>query len=705
MALRRWGAEVLVNLGVTGNQIAPDVAALADGSFVAVWVDDNAAPSAIRAQRFTALGDKLGAEFEVGTAIAGAHSAPSVAALADGNFLVSFVASNGANNNIEGEVWSAAGSLVRSQQSIAASGLDDDPDAAALGSGAVVVWRDPNGNFDQVNDPTKSSDILVRTFDAVGVGGAVATANLVNISVFGDQNDFDPVVATSAAGMAVVWRWTAFGSPTSDIYASIYNASGVNLAKEISLCQVTSGDQEMPAVTWLNGGTFAVAWVDRSGALPGSGYDIRCRVFNSSGVGLTNDILVNGTLASGQTQPAIAALANGGFVIAWTDLVSHTGGDASGSSIKMQAFDGAGNKSGGEIVVNTTAALDQSDVTLATLADGRIAVSWTDGSAGSSDIRMQIVDPRDGTVTGGSGDDLLYGHDGFSDEMFGGDGNDTMNGLGGGDTCYGGGGNDRFSGGRGDDTAFGGLGNDDLRGNGGDDVLKGEDGNDALRGNNGDDELYGGASADTLFGGRGADLLDGGAATDTASYAESDEAVVISLDGTLAAEGDAFGDILTAIENIAGSTASDTLRGNALANTLDGKGGSDTLDGSGGNDRIIGGLDIDVMTGGIGNDIFVYSSQAEAGDMISDFSAVTGNNDRFEFLGSAFGGLAAGSISATQFQNNGSSTAATAAIRFVYDSAAHKLYFDSDGSGANASLLVATLQPGAVVVLGDFAIV
>ena len=64
----------------------------------------------------------------------------------------------------------------------------------------------------------------------------------------------------------------------------------------------------MPAVTWLNGGTFAVAWVDRSGALPGSGYDIRCRVFNSSGVGLTNDILVNGTLTSGQTQPAIAAL-------------------------------------------------------------------------------------------------------------------------------------------------------------------------------------------------------------------------------------------------------------------------------------------------------------------------------------------------------------------------------------------------------------
>ena len=62
-------------------------------------------------------------------------------------------------------------------------------------------------------------------------------------------------------------------------------------------------------------------------------------------------------------------------------------------------------KVGGEIIVNTTTSGTQDQPSLASLPDGRIAVSWRDASATGGDIsgtaiRTQIVDPRDGVVSG-----------------------------------------------------------------------------------------------------------------------------------------------------------------------------------------------------------------------------------------------------------------------------------------------------------------
>ena len=55
--------------------------------------------------------------------------------------------------------------------------------------------------------------------------------------------------------------------------------------------------------------------------------------------------------------------------------------------------------------MNTTTQGPQIDASIDALPDGRVVVSWTDFSATGGDtsgsaIRMQIVDPRDGIVTG-----------------------------------------------------------------------------------------------------------------------------------------------------------------------------------------------------------------------------------------------------------------------------------------------------------------
>ena len=76
------------------------------------------------------------------------------------------------------------------------------------------------------------------------------------------------------------------------------------------------------------------------------------------------------------------------------------------------------------------------------------------------------------------------------------------------------GGNDRVFGGEGDDFMEGGDGSDDLYGEEGDDSLDGGTGHDRLFGGEGDDMLDGGAGDDLLVGAEGDDVLKGGAGAD-----------------------------------------------------------------------------------------------------------------------------------------------------------------------------------------------
>jgi Ca2+-binding RTX toxin-like protein len=119
------------------------------------------------------------------------------------------------------------------------------------------------------------------------------------------------------------------------------------------------------------------------------------------------------------------------------------------------------------------------------------------------------------TVFGGLGNDYVEGHDadsaffgeGGKDTLIGGDGADLLNGGGGNDQLFGGGGADRLYGWSGDDTLDGGAGDDRLLGRDDDDVLHGGTGNDELLGGVGDDRLYAEAGDDQLFGEGGDDRL------------------------------------------------------------------------------------------------------------------------------------------------------------------------------------------------------
>jgi Ca2+-binding RTX toxin-like protein len=95
------------------------------------------------------------------------------------------------------------------------------------------------------------------------------------------------------------------------------------------------------------------------------------------------------------------------------------------------------------------------------------------------------------------GDDTIYGGNG-NDIIDGDIGNDLLNGEDGDDTIYGGAGQDIVNGGDGDDTIFSGSGNNTVSGGNDNDVITGGSGVNLLNGDAGDDVIYSNSVANSL---------------------------------------------------------------------------------------------------------------------------------------------------------------------------------------------------------------
>ncbi len=243
-------------------------------------------------------------------------------------------------------------------------------------------------------------------------------------------------------------------------------------------------------------------------------------------------------------------------------------------------------------------------------------------------------------------------------------------------------------------------GSDRVNALGGDDLVGGEDGADTLSGGAGADTLVGGRGADSLSGGAGNDLLildsiadsiHGGAGesgVDTVhagfSYVLADGLEHLALLGTANIRG-------------SGNDAANRIEGNGGNNLLLGFGGRDTLLGHDGADTLDGGAAADTLQGGAGADVFRFRTPAEAaGDKIQGFEV---GLDRIALSAAGFGGGLAVEMSLAasgRFAANttGKATSAAGIGQFVFETDAKRLWWDADGTGAGAAVVVATLTSG-----------
>jgi Ca2+-binding RTX toxin-like protein len=121
--------------------------------------------------------------------------------------------------------------------------------------------------------------------------------------------------------------------------------------------------------------------------------------------------------------------------------------------------------------------------------------AWVWGHGGNDTICIEATD--DAMVWGGPGDDWIQGNNG----------EDWLKGQNGADTIFGAGAADNIWGGQGDDIISGG---------GSGDSLWGDEGNDTITGESGEDYIFGGDGDDSINCGTGTeDFADGGEGTDT----------------------------------------------------------------------------------------------------------------------------------------------------------------------------------------------
>jgi Ca2+-binding RTX toxin-like protein len=294
------------------------------------------------------------------------------------------------------------------------------------------------------------------------------------------------------------------------IYGEIRNDDGSVPAGSVQIAISTSGDDNgSPVAARLADGRIIVVWTH-------DGNEIRGQILNANGTKSGGELLLSVPSPTGSEAASVTALPDGGFAVGYAN--KHE--DQETFDLHISAFNSNGARVGADIVVGQ--ALGFAMLEVATLADGRLAVTWNSrvGGEGPLDIDVygQIMDLRQTgvTLTGTVGDDRYYGSR-FNDAMTGEAGNDILSGHEGNDAIAGGLGNDRLSGHEGDDF---------IAGDGGDDMLFGQEGNDAIMGGLGSDNLTGGEGSDVIAGDAGSDVLLGQGGRDTLSGGAGSDAFV-----------------------------------------------------------------------------------------------------------------------------------------------------------------------------------
>lgn len=291
-----------------------------------------------------------------------------------------------------------------------------------------------------------------------------------------------------------------------------------------------------------------------------------------------------------------------------------------------------------------------------------------DGKSGAFTADLMAGDDK---ITGGFARDHLEGYDGNDkisggqgdDLLEGGKGNDELLGSNGFDDIDGGAGDDVVSGGAGNDLIFGFDGNDTLSGNAGDDSIAGEAGDDNIKGGFGDDDLEGGAGKDKLLGQQDDDLMGGGGAKD----------------------------------KLTGGEGNDELYGDKGDDVLKGSVGNDSLDGGDNDDKLYGGAGGDLLRGGLGADEFHFQKQSDGADVVADFDT---GGDKLVFNASGFDNMDQDFDLVVGVDPTASSGKGT----FLYDTSSQQLFWDADGKGGDAGVLVARLDDVASLSKDDFVI-
>nr|WP_323776903.1 hypothetical protein [Amylibacter sp.] len=508
-ALKAVGGEILVNSFTNGDQTSANIGFNPKtGGFQIVWQSEGQDGDGwgVFAQNFNAKGKTVGAEIQVNTITIGDQTTPDVAFNEDGNGMWIWQSNAQLRTGLDREddptALDAVTSIRTHTKSFGFEGQDyynvekerhgghiPDDEKFSLDPQLISLGGDQFGSGSRDNDIARGgSQYLVDEFSAYtpsivprnGDWSRNFAADEINPrgqTTFGDIGKLDDenilVVSTMTSdfdGSMGIIQFQTFERPDGERERGLAFKTSARFELEGS---GLTGPAFNPRVAMLKDGGFAITWMEEDQSSANSGkwhYDSYVQIFNQDLTARSSVVDVHDANLADQTLPEITATKDGGFVIAYTT--------SRGENVVAQRFDDTGIRIGEAQLINKTKSGDQSDVSLTTLKNGKVVVTWEsdEGSDGDgSGIYAQMLNllgtgakvanhfvgtsanekfstgAKNDFVDGGAGRDVIKGGGG-KDKLLGGDGADKILGGGGNDYIDGGAGNDRLSGNQGNDT-------------------------------------------------------------------------------------------------------------------------------------------------------------------------------------------------------------------------------------------------------------
>ena len=254
------GDEIQVNSAPVDSNQPPALARLSDGGFVLVWAD--ARPDQrIRVQRFDRLGGRIGPDFRADS-VAGLHRRPVVAGLANGLFVIGWLARRVSQpQQVRFQIFDANAAPVGGEH-----GLDGGATMAAvtaLDTGRFVIAHVRNAADGEVLD---KSVVEVNVFEPTGAASGSATEVTGEQAILSDW----PTLAPLPGGRFLV-AWTQGGTAPApalpNVKAKIFSDTQGPLGQTSQLNTTTTGMRFSLCAASVSGagagGTVYVAWASQ----------------------------------------------------------------------------------------------------------------------------------------------------------------------------------------------------------------------------------------------------------------------------------------------------------------------------------------------------------------------------------------------------------------------------------------------------------
>jgi hypothetical protein len=278
------------------------------------------------------------------------------------------------------------------------------PDVALNTNGGYVVWQD------NITDPVGEGISAMQLNSTLSGSGSTFQVNVVSTNNQGNAH----VALLQKGGAVFVWQ----GGPdiAQHIYARFLSSSNLWLnSTNILVSTSATSFQETPAVATLANGNIIVVWASFNQVSSSSLFDIYGQLLSTNGTAIGTNFLINQYTTYNQRNPAVAALNNGGFVVAWvseTNSVSGTNSLNYGSypeplpSVELihRLYTISGSSAvptTGEIQVNQD--LNPcSSPSIAVAADGSYMITWCANNLVNSDNGWDVYERSFTNGVGGS---------------------------------------------------------------------------------------------------------------------------------------------------------------------------------------------------------------------------------------------------------------------------------------------------------------